>query len=175
MSIKIEKVSEIDTNKVKPTRAGIIFYIKKDDNIMFGLGTDSKSHDLTDFSGSVKYYKNETCIDGALREFKEETLGIFDELTIEDLLNFYAVHDEENMVIFIMINSDMKKIKEAFNNKVKYEKESEICSIFFLESSIFRYFIKNKPRNKNHVLYEKLRRLLYNGKLYDLKNLSTII
>jgi len=172
-NVKISKVSEIDTKTVKPYRAGIIFYILDGQNISFALGTDSKTHELTDFSGSVKYSKGETCIEGALREFEEETLGIFGKIAVEEISDFYAIYDEDNMVIFIMLEASQNTIRKAFNEKIKNIKNPEICSIFFITSNQFRYLIRKTF--KEHVIYEKLRKFLYKSNIYKMNILAKIV
>jgi len=172
-TVKISKVSEINTRIVKPCRAGIIFYISDGKNISFALGTDSKTHELTDFSGSVMYSRGETCIDGALREFEEETLGIFGKITAEEISDFFAVYDEDNMVIFVMLDTTQNAIRKVFNEKIKTVKNPEICSIFFVTSNQFRFLIRKLFRE--HIFFEKLRKFLHKSNLHKINVLSKII
>lgn len=70
---------------LKPARASAVPYVVKKTRsrrgiehttVHFLFGIDRKSGDLTDFGGGVR--KNENALIAALREFKEETNGIFD-------------------------------------------------------------------------------------------------
>ena len=55
----------------KTIRAGVIPYTLTNENLYFLFGVDEASNDFTDFGGGVK--TDEDCIEGAIREFKEET------------------------------------------------------------------------------------------------------
>lgn len=59
-------VQNLNLDCVKPQRAGIILYTVVDGATYFGLGLDSRTHDLTDFAGGVMYKTDLNCVAGAL-------------------------------------------------------------------------------------------------------------
>lgn len=57
------------------SRAAVVPYTIRSGKIHFMMGIDKKYKDISDFGGGVK--KNENPLNAALREFEEESIGIF--------------------------------------------------------------------------------------------------
>jgi hypothetical protein len=112
-------VQNIDLDFVKPRRAGVIIYTTVNGSIYFGLGLDARSHDLTDFGGTVIYKIDRNVINGALREFQEETLEIFEQITYDDIKKFPVIYDENNLIIFVHLNVNPDDICSVFNEKYR--------------------------------------------------------
>ena len=160
-------VSQIDSNLVKPHRSGVILYTIYNNIIYFGLGLDSKTHELTDFAGGVYYNNNETSIIGGLREFKEETLDIFEQVTIDMIQDSLCIYDDKNMVIFIRIDLDPDQISQHFlikyqkvrkhvlkcrrrkNVKKKDKYLPEVCSITWLTLKQLQYCLNHNKSTKS--------------------------
>lgn len=148
------RVGDIDPKRVLPQRAGVIIYTMVEDTIYIGLGLDSRSHDLTDFGGSVKYRADGNAIVGALREFQEETLDIFEPLKIQDIKDCPVIYDENNLIIFINLNIDPNVVSQKFNkhyeilttkNKLYNAlEEPEVCGITWFTWHDFQHIIWNK-------------------------------
>lgn len=72
----------VDLYQNKQLRAGVIVYVEipnaNKPQLFFCLGLDQRTGDITDFGGGVTK-KDPTALHAALREFHEETLGIFTE------------------------------------------------------------------------------------------------
>ena len=70
----------VDLYHNKQLRAGVIVYVEipgqHKSQLFFCLGLDQRTGDITDFGGGVTK-KDPTALHAALREFHEETLGIF--------------------------------------------------------------------------------------------------
>src|SRR5258708_15542441 len=96
------KVKNINLNVVKPQRGGFILYTKKWNEIYFGLGIDTITGEITDWAGGISYKEgyDKNVIDGAIREFTEETLGIFGTITYEDVEECLAIYNSSNLIIF---------------------------------------------------------------------------
>jgi 8-oxo-dGTP pyrophosphatase MutT (NUDIX family) len=74
-------LKDVDLSKIVPAdhgllRSGIIPYIKRNDDIYFLLGIDTKTGEYSDFGGGVKMYEN--ALSAALRECREESRGLID-------------------------------------------------------------------------------------------------
>ena len=147
------KVSQIDLSRVKPKRAGIILYTYHDNVLYFGVGLDSTYHDLTDFGGTVVYRTDKNVIRGAIREFEEETLGIFDTITYEDIRNCPVLYDKNNLIIFLRLDICPNDISKRFNDA--YIKNTninpEVCSITWLNLDDLNNSIKNDDIIFNRV------------------------
>lgn len=164
-------VYNLNLEYVKPQRAGIIIYTIHDGSVYFGLGLDSNTHDLTDFGGRVFYKFDQNVIRGALREFEEETLGIFDTISHDDIKNCPVIYDDNNLIIFVHLDIDPNDISETFNNKYretieqlhiemqrlnnyKY-REPEVCGITWLSWEDFQRSIKEKG-----IMFSRVQRFL---------------
>jgi len=100
------KVSELFLKEnFKPLRGGVILYCDHNNEKLFGLGIDYNTRDITDFGGGIK--QTETFLKACLREFDEESLGVFSDLIEktpeEELMNYYAVYNHYSVAIFIKI------------------------------------------------------------------------
>lgn len=151
-------VKNINLEYVRPQRAGIIIYTVTNGSIFFGLGLDSRTHDLTDFGGGVYYKLDINVLRGATREFEEETLEIFEPFTIEDIKQCPVIYDDNNLIVFVHLDIDPDATCSAFNEKYKqivdkqhfysdkmrYIREPEVCGITWLTWEEFRYVIETK-------------------------------
>lgn len=68
-----------DLSSIKVRRAGVIPYTVCNGRLFFLMGVDSQYNQVTDFGGGSK--KDENALQTALREFNEETNGIFSNYT----------------------------------------------------------------------------------------------
>lgn len=140
-------VRDLNLNYVKPKRAGVIVYTHHKGTTYFCLGLDSKTHDLTDFGGSVML-KHETAVEGALREFDEETLSVFERIVPSDISHCPVLYDSQNMIIFLNMNlcpdTACKKFKEKFREEVKKGHCPEVCGITWITWSDFQSMISGR-------------------------------
>lgn len=153
-------VQNIDLNCVRPSRAGVIIYTVYKECTYFGLGLDSKTHDLTDFGGTVIYSFDKDVIRGALREFDEEILQIIKPITYENIRKCPVIYNDKNLIIFVHINVNPEDFCKYFNqkctsiinsNKIIRQsqkeiniKDPEVCGITWLTWEEFSTKIKEK-------------------------------
>lgn len=153
---KISLTKRLDVNKDFHVRAGAIIYTKDRDKTYFCLGVDTQSGDLTDFGGGVKRY--ETVIEGGLRELKEESEGIFGNLTVQDVNETLCFHTDNMAISFIPVEGDMNKYVKEFRKKVKNNPNPEVCDIVWLSKDELLESIHGRGRK----MYIRVRRLLTN-------------
>lgn len=136
------------------TRAGIILKVKN----YFMLGIDSESGDISDFGGTYnKKYDNDQ-IYTAEREFREETLNIFNRIHYKDMNKCLCCADQSNLIIFLHINTDIDLITKNFIEN--WHEKSEMRElIFFHEFSFFEMIV---GINKTFTMYKKIKTLLLN-------------
>src|SRR5579871_6794868 len=85
-----------------PRRVGIIPYTIRRGGPYFCLGIDRRYGSLTDFGGGFKK-TDITPVKGALREFSEETLGSFGDIT-NNIDSSLAVFDRAMLIIFVKVD-----------------------------------------------------------------------
>lgn len=167
-------VQNLNLECVKPQRAGVIIYTIINGSTYFGLGLDSRTHDLTDFGGGVIYKTDGDVIKGALREFFEETLEIFDPISPQDIRQCPVIYDDNNLIVFVHMNVDPDTTCLAFNEKYKQVinsfhsliptnkrrkiYEPEVCGITWLSWEDFQRSIKEKG-----IMFSRVQRFLNNA------------
>lgn len=124
-------VRDLSLTELKGQRCGVILYTVVDGKTFFGLGVDSRTHDLTDFAGGVDN-NDDNLVSAALREFNEETLEIFDDLTVKDVNHCAVIHDQKNLIIFVRTELHPELISRTFNQRYRHLDEhfSAICRKF---------------------------------------------
>jgi hypothetical protein len=90
-------------------------------------GVDFRYKELTDFGGGIK--ASETTIEGALREFKEESLDVFGPVSPEQVENSIVVYNKLMAIFFIEFKSFFDDPILTFEELVKNFKKPEISSI----------------------------------------------
>jgi ADP-ribose pyrophosphatase YjhB (NUDIX family) len=138
MAVKTH-LRHVNLRNVRPARAGIIFYTEYQGRILYCFGKDTKTGELTDFGGGVKYKsRGEDAVDGALREFQEETLGIFVNIEKSVVIRHSKVlYNKETMIILVRMprlatggKLTPSSLARLFASKV--DKHSEIEKIIWL-------------------------------------------
>lgn len=139
-------VSEIITKGVNEfvTRAGIIPYTIIGRKILICLGRDREYKELTDFGGGYSIKRDGNLANCALRELKEESLGLFN-LQIEDIFNDSCIIMGDTLIIFHRI-----KIDEALSSVERFNKllqkfninDVEVDSIQWVHLSQLPEYIK---------------------------------
>lgn len=137
-------------------RAGIIPYIRLDNgNVWYCLGIDDKSGDLSDFGGGVEKRDKGNYQLTAIREFDEETLGVFGTLSIRDIYNSYVIFYAHTAIIFLRINLDIESFKyyqEEFKlRRDGLHKQTEMRDIAWISND----HILSRPR-----IYDKIHKQL---------------
>ena len=151
-------VKNINLECVKPERAGIIIYTVVDGAVYFGLCVDAKWHDLTDAGGRVNESDRDV-IQGAIREFEEETLGIFEPIKFDHIKDCPVIYDDQNLIIFMYLDLDPNLISEAFlesyNQTPKRRNYPEVCGITWITWEEFQHCL-----HQNGILYSRVQRFL---------------
>ena len=142
-------VKELDLS-IRPQRAGVIIYTKWNNEYYYGLGIDTASKEITDFGGGISYKRDENVICGALREFKEETLGIFGDVRYEDVLEAPVIYNNTNLIIFKYVHEDPFLIRERFlQHFIEAENTKdipEVCDIIWMTTTELKHCIMTRGK-----------------------------
>lgn len=162
--ITISTAGECMEASITPERAGIIIYTIYHKQLYIGLAVDSASHDLTDFGGRIYYDNDFDCITGSLREFHEESLGLFDPITSEQVKGYTTVYDSHNLIMFLHLDVKPNDVSQRFlaihNEQVTQRggnthRRLEVCGITWLTITAFINSVA-----KYGTIYERVRKVL---------------
>lgn len=159
----VNYIKNIDFNILKPNRAGVIVYTVYKKKTYFILGIDTKSGDVTDFGGGVSF-KKENALIGGLREFAEETLGIFGNISINEIGNCVSVYDDNNLIIFIPLQFNIAEKYYEFLERIQYIENPEVMDLKILNKKEFISLINGKHVDGT-LMYDRIRDFLSNTKL----------
>lgn len=159
---KINYIKDIDLNKIKPSRSGAIIYTVYKNRLYFILGEDTPTGEITDFAGGVSF-KKENFLDGGLRELTEESLGIFGEISADEIKNFLAVYDENTIILFIRLDIDIIAKHKEFKERVKCVINPEVKDLKILDKQNFIALCRG-DKICNTVMYDRVRTLLSTAK-----------
>ena len=170
-SAVVTRVNQLNLNNVRPSRGGIVLYTVYQKRLYYGFCIDSRTHDLTDGGGTIDYKIDKTVLHGSIREFEEETVEIFEHITVEDIKWCPVVYDDKNLIIFMHIDVDPNEVSQKFNERysILCEKQlqeaqrlgrkprnpPEVCGITWLTHESLQQAIDNPG-----VLYSRVRKFL---------------
>lgn len=150
---RISTVRQYLEHEYYSKRGGVILVSNVDRRTNYGLGIDCSTNELTDFGGKIRPHENS--IEGALREFREETLGIFDTPPLEELQDCIVVHNSEILVLFIRVQIKPIDICKAFTDAlfeaVATKKKTEVTGMMFFTEADFRELL-----HRSHHIYSRL-------------------
>ncbi|HSW75825.1 MAG TPA: NUDIX hydrolase [Candidatus Saccharimonadales bacterium] len=125
-------IHQLPLHYLNPIRAGVIIYTIVKNRLLFGFGLDAVYNQLTDFAGGITK-KDKNIISAALREFCEETLGVFCNINIQKIQKAPVLYDKHHVVILLYTNEDIDDINNKFHEYKKYHKgKIEISNIVWI-------------------------------------------
>lgn len=155
-------------------RCGCIFYTYVDNEIMWCLGRDKGTKELSDFGGHRK--ANESVIECMVREGNEESRKVFNKFTEEDIINCWCLWNQNMIIVFIPVISkpgkDICKMTiEQFNSK-KFLTEKESNNKSYNEIIEIKWLTLSEINDllfatlKDEVLYYKIRKFILSCSLF---------
>lgn len=171
----IKKIKEIDWSVNKPVRAGVIIYTVIDGILYFIMGRDATYGDITDFGGGVQYRNGDnTAVDGALREFMEESLDVFGQFTMEQINDMIvAISTNEMMILFLHLTlpdfaSQKQQFEKKKNEHIERNESVEINELVVLTIDDFKQFIAGDSGDYDFKMYVVVREFLEDAMKHDL-------
>jgi len=155
-SIVCSEVRHLSLDKPHIQRGGVIVYTRYIGQLYFALGVDSGTGELTDFGGGISYRRDANAVTGSLREFHEETLGVFGIHTEAQVQSCLCIHDGCTLIIFLYLDVRPFSEAEAFSRACAAATRPEVTSVSWMQLSQLKRLIK---RNRS-CLYARIRSLL---------------
>lgn len=162
-TLHIGPVSQLPLEgKKEKSRNGIILYTIHGGERYFLFGFDTQTLELTDFGGKYKR-QDETRVRGALREFHEETMNCFEEISEDQLQQCIGITDGDNLIIFVPVDVSPADVCQAIEERVqdyykKTEHIPEIVSVTWVRENDLLNCITRK--DSSNTIYGKVAKLL---------------
>jgi len=134
--LQIDHVKNVDWTKQHQRRGGVIVYFVHRNEIVFGMGSDSVYKEITDFGGGNEEFDDDS-IDTALREFGEETLCVYGNISRNDVSECMVLYDQNMMIMFLPLKFDPNQITKNFNERVLTQDNPEINELIWLSRRNF--------------------------------------
>lgn len=158
MQVYIDYIKNIDWSQQQQRRSGVIVYTTYGRRVLFLLGIDTQSGNITDFGGGIKL-KYETPLSGGLRELREESCGIFGDIEESDVSDHLAIYTNDLVIIFIHIKFDINFIMTEFNKRRDVIPDPEVDSLILMTIDQFESVVKGESIN-NRIMYVKIQEVL---------------
>jgi hypothetical protein len=146
------KINEVNRNIVDNV---ILENCERKINRIYGFGVDCQYGTLTDFGGGIKYKYDKDPVSAALRELKEESLGLFD-FSKKSIQDCCCIYNEEILIIFIPIYISPKISTLFFNNLVSKEPKPEVSRLEWISEKDLIDIIQ-----RPYIIYEPVRSLVH--------------
>nr|WIL05052.1 hypothetical protein pmam_13 [Pithovirus mammoth] len=153
----ISKIRDANWEEKKPIRAGVIVYKIYQGQLLFCMGVDRKTRELTDFGGGISYRKDKTLVKGALREFNEESLGVFGSFEEEKVLDGVVAYNDYMAILFLHLDCDIEEVTDRFVKRFRAERSAEVSSLAWMTVERFRSTLFDQTGN---LVYERVSELL---------------
>jgi len=158
--VSVKQVNELKLDEVTPLRGGVIVYTIRSGQLLFAFGVDRNSNEWTDFGGGISYIRRgETVLSGCMREFREETLGVFGEISQKDINSSVALYDDNMMILLLYLDVVPEIITSAFTERCNGSLDPEVVSIVWLTQEQLSTQINKRTSN----FYERVRCFIHNA------------
>jgi hypothetical protein len=163
----MKRVRDIDWNDPKYIRAGVIPVTLQNNIIFFGFGVDSSVASLGDFGGH-RELKDKDALDAAIREYREESLNVFGEITRDKVQNYYVLDGIDTIEILFPVNSPFYQYTEHFHQMIGDNKKHEVQSIVWLSRQQLLTAIDSQESAfagvKIYHMYERIRDVIHRNR-----------
>ncbi len=135
--------------KLQPERGGVIMIkdnASNKDGLLFGFGRDTKTREVTDFAGHSKH-TDSNIVYTALREFKEETLWIFDvSMDVLRSCNMYICRTDA--VIMLPVSFSTQEMSVEYNKRflhyVNNGRRTEVSELLWFRERQITHVMKHR-------------------------------
>ncbi len=154
--VRVKLVQNLKVAEVKSWRVGVTPFIVVGGQAYFAYAIDRTYKQICNFAGGLKDTDADV-IAGSLREFAEESQGVFGSLTVDQIATSIALYDDEEFCIFVRVNVDADRVRRNFHYLERRVGNEEVCDIIWLTTSELQEQIALGERS---VMYDKVRLLL---------------
>lgn len=150
-------------------RAGVIPYVVIGNRVMFCLGVDKETQELTDFGGGVRENDGDA-VTAALREFREESKGVFGEENYQKeaytnslcLVKQFSWRNKPNQHMMIILQqvdeSYLNQSEDSFADLPLLPRD-EVSAILWCHENVFRELVYTPQITR---MYSRVKRFIAN-------------
>jgi len=156
----MKRVCDIDWKDKKYIRAGIIPVVIQGNVKFYGFGVENGVAAIGDFGGHCEE-SDRDALDAAIREYREEGLNIFGDITRDKIKYCNVLEGKDTVEILIKIEGPLYKYTERFKEMVKDNIEHEVQSVIWLSGKQLLNAIDSQEEAFNGVkiyhMYKRIR------------------
>lgn len=112
------KVSEVDWEKTSIFRGGIIPFYDYKHIRLYAFSIENGSGSLSDFGGHIETGVDKDLLDAIIREYYEESFGIFGDITRDSIQDCEVLKGSETFQILLPINLNPRETVNLFQQKL---------------------------------------------------------
>lgn len=131
MQRSLPRVRDMSWNNRKYIRAGIIPMIEQNGVRFFAFGVENGVAAIGDFGGHVERHDRDA-LDAAIREYREESLNVFGEITREMLQDCYVLDGVDTAEILFPVVGPLYQYTKRFNELVGDNLQHEVQSVIWM-------------------------------------------
>lgn len=127
---QLPRVREINWLDRKYVRAGIIPIVEQGNVQFFGFGVENGIAAIGDFGGKIERWDRDA-LDAAIREYYEESFGVFGDITRDMLQNCFVLDGIDTAEILLPVSGPLYQYTERFH-QMGISSEHEVQSVIWL-------------------------------------------
>lgn len=154
--VHVKPVRDLEVSTIKSWRVGVTPFIIAGGEVYFAYAIDRQYRQICNFAGGLKE-SDPDVIFGALREFAEESQGVFGPLSIEQVSHSIAIYDDDEFNIFLRVGVDADQVRRRFHRLVDMFGNPEVTDIIWLTTTELQWQL---ALGDNSLIYSRVRSLL---------------
>jgi hypothetical protein len=147
-------IKNIDMDDMHQRRAGVIVYSVIDGKLMYCMGVDNVWGQISDFGGGVRK-EDKNVVTAALREFFEETLGVFGIYFEDEVQDCFCIFSEVMFIMFIHLDM-VDDVSLLFDQRRSKFLTTEMRCLKWLSHKDFINYIESSQNE----LFHRVQKLL---------------
>lgn len=160
-------VANLPLNTMKNwKRGGIIGYSINKDEVELVVAKDRLSGDISNFAGSMTP-SDKNIINTSIREFNEETLGVFGKIDRKVLKKCLVIYNDIEVIIFYPLSYKKDIVSKKFISRCNKKSYTEMENLIFC--NITDFFSHLAESSGKEPIYQRVRDLMVNA-IYEYGN-----
>ena len=160
----LRRVRDINWSDRKYKRAGFIPVTEKDGTTFFAFGVENGVAAIGDFGGHIEP-DDRDALDAAIREYQEEALNVFGELTRDILQDCYVLDGTDTIEILLPVPWPLYQYTQRFHQIIGDNTNHEVQSIIWLSRRQLLTAIDSQEASyegtKIYHMYDRIRNTIY--------------